>query len=143
MRGGFASSCLPHNLHQPPTLLPAPPQAPPPGLAPPPPGGPRPRRGPSGFPLAPRGGSRAAPRLHVNERGAAGADWLRRAALAPPPSGRGGGGGWPQPGAPGRGRRSASPLRPPRCPARHHDRHTARPGPAPPPADGLPEKGEG
>lgn len=55
--------------------------------------GPAPAAGPNGLPLAPQGGSGAAPPLHVNKRAAAGADWLRRAARVPPSAGRGG--GWP------------------------------------------------
>uniref|UniRef100_A0A8C9FFH4 DEP domain-containing protein n=1 Tax=Pavo cristatus TaxID=9049 RepID=A0A8C9FFH4_PAVCR len=57
------------------------------------------RLSPARLSLAPRGGSRAAPRLHVNERGTAGADWLRRTAAAPPSARTGAGGGGLRPGA--------------------------------------------
>lgn len=53
---------------------------------------------PARLSVAPRGGSRAAPRLHVNKRGTAGADWLRRTVAAPPSARTGAGGGGLQPG---------------------------------------------
>lgn len=53
---------------------------------------------PARLSIAPRGGSRAAPRPHVNKRGAAGADWLRRTAAAPPSARTGAGGEGLQPG---------------------------------------------
>lgn len=53
---------------------------------------------PARLSIAPRGGSPAAPRPHVNKRGAAGADWLRRTAAAPPSARTGAGGEGLQPG---------------------------------------------
>lgn len=54
--------------------------------------------GPARLSIAPRGGSHAAPLPHVNKRGAAGADWLRRTAAAPPSARTAAGGEGLQPG---------------------------------------------